>query len=217
MGIMAAMAGIQSFLKSVELYLKYLPWILLVIVSTIAFSGIKGCQKEREAKVQLQESATKLLRAEQDKHQEAEILATTRHQKELALSDSNIQALLDSLRIKNRQLNSMKQVNLSKTMTNTVVEYDTLYELLEVGYADLPESFTLKMDKCLTIHGEFTPNGLKVTGDRDIDIFDFNYTKRRNLWGAKWLPRIGKKEIYQTLVTSCGDTVTKNQKILFRE
>lgn len=215
--MLSLFASIQAFLKSVELYLKYLPWILLVVVSVVTVSGIKSCQKERDARIHSQEVFTKTLRSTQDKHQESEILATTKYQRDIALKDDQIASIMDSLKIKNRQIISLKSVGLGKTITKIVPEYDTLYELIEVGLHDYPESFSLKLDNCLTVSGKFTPQGLEVTGNRDIEIYDFNYTKRRNLFGLKWTPRLGRKEVYQTLVTNCGDTITHNQKITFRE
>ena len=144
-----------------------------------------------------------------DKHQQETILL----QKNMEVSDKLTKALMDSLEIKNKQLKSIKTVTINKTITKFITEYDTLYEFIEL--TNTPQNFSTKLDDCMTVRGRFTPDGLVLTGQRNIEILDFSYTKRRNLFKVKVLPRLGRKEHFQTLVTNCGDTVSKNTKLIF--
>jgi hypothetical protein len=61
------------------------------------------------------------------------------------------------------------------------------------------------------VNGEFTDTGLSITADRNMTIYDINYSRRKKFLGL----RVGKREYFQTLVTSCGDTVVQNKKITF--
>lgn len=192
-----------------DFVIKNFPWILSVALVIALVLSVRTCRKEKDIvndyKRINQSQANNLF----DKHQQETILM----QKNTAVTDSLTKALMDSLEIKNKQLKSIKTVTINKTVTKYITEYDTLYEFIELTQA--PLNFTTRLDDCMTVRGKFTPDGLVLTGDRSIEILDFSYTKRRKLFRVKILPRLGKKEYFQTLVTSCGDTVSSNTLLIF--
>lgn len=210
--MLASIATILSFFSGDNPMWKYLPWILVLVLSAVALGGIKSCSDARENVKTLRNSNTRTLKNLKDKNQEALYIAQTRAQKQEALTKDMLKTL-DSLSIKVNGLQSIKTIEVQKTVYDTVHQYDTIYKMLEG--TDIPKTFTRTPDSCITINGEFTPQGLQLKVKRNIKITDYSYYKRRDLWGVKALPKWGRKEFYQTLTTNCGDTVKNNQKIVF--
>lgn len=216
----------MSFLSIIEMVLglfdkdgfinKHLAWIVAILLGVVLFFSINRCQHERSERLQGEALQAMNLRAIEDKTQEMEVIAKTREEKLLAVKDAEINDILDSMDIKIKHLNSLKVITLTKVKSVLVPQYDTLYELIEASN-NIPDTFNIKIDECLKIRGVFTGGGLRVTGDRTITINDINYFKRRNLWGLERTPKWGKKEMYQTVVTNCGDTITRNKKITFNK
>lgn len=178
--------------------------------------SIRSCQSEREQRIKSQEVHEANVRAVKDKAHERKVVASNAYSRDLILKDSVISGLLDSLDIKDRQVKNLKRMSFRKQTEKLVTVYDTLYEFIEVNPV-MPTKVSVKHDNCLTIGLEFTPRGLKTTAKRNLDIIDINYYKRRPLFGWTWTPRIGRKQYYQTIVTSCGDTITNNEKIIFEK
>ena len=188
---------------------KNFPWILAAALLVALIFSVKTCRKEKDIVNDYKRINQSQVNNLFDKHQQETILLT----KNTVITDSLTKSLMDSLEIKNRQLKSIKTVTINKTVTKYITDYDTLYEFIELSQA--PTNFSTKLDDCMTVRGEFTPSGLVLTGKRSIEILDFNYAKRKKLWNVKILPRLGRKEHFQTLVTSCGDTVLNNTKLIF--
>lgn len=180
-------------------------WILVGVLGIVLFFLFKAFNNERSMRLEDQKVFAKNALHQIDSHYEEEIVARDKHTRELILKDSAIASILDSLKAK--KVNTIKVIEVQKEVQTTVTQYDTIYSMLspELRY------FSEKLDECLTVNGEFTDTGLSITADRNMTIYDINYSRRKKLLGL----RIGKREYFQTLVTSCGDTVVQNKKITF--
>lgn len=180
--------------------------------------------KEKAARKQLIADVAQNVKAARDTRQESILRITNKYDKQLALKDSLYTNIMEELDIKERQIRELKTISIGKVTEKLVTQYDTLYEFIEIN-SNIPLTFTAKHDECITVFGEFTPSGLKTSVKRDLTLVDISYYKRRPLFGLQFklfkkqitAPRIGRKEYYQTLITNCGDTVTKNQKITFEK
>lgn len=186
-------------------------WVIIAGLTIALILSVKSCTDQKETILRNESAFNKTLRHELDKAQEREVIARTVYAKKLALSDSILAASIDSLGVKMKQLNNVKVIELEKTVHDTVQKYDTIYKMLT---PDL-RTFTKEFDDCLTVKGEFRPDGLYMEADRSLKLYDINYTKRRKLFGWRIAPNWGRKEFYQTLVTNCNDTITENKKITF--
>lgn len=180
-------------------------WVLVGILGIVLFFLFKAFDRERSMRLEDQKVFAKNAMHQIDSHYEEEIVARDRHTRELVLRDSAIASILDSLKAK--KVNTIKVIEVQKEVQTLVTEYDTIFKILE------PElrTFTKKLDDCLTVDGEFTDTGLSLVANRNMTIYDINYSRRKKFLGL----RVGRREYFQTLVTSCGDTVVQNKKITF--
>lgn len=210
-GFLSVAGGVKTFFKDHKTGITV---VLIVLLGLLCYGFFhKWRQAERENKEFIVKQA-KNARAARDTRQQWEVTVRGNYEKKLALKDTIITNMMDSLDIKDRHVKRLERLAFGKSTTVTVTEYDTLYELIETTPV-VPKTFTVKHDNCVTLFGEFTKKGLKTTIERNIKVFDLSYTKRDRLFGWKWTPRIGKKQHYQTLITNCGDTIKQNQQINF--
>jgi hypothetical protein len=213
LGSISYLFGLFSAIKD---NIVAIQWVVIILLLVGVFLGVRSCEKGKQEIAQYEQATRSRISSIENSYQQEIILIKTRANRKAVLKDSSIAAIMDSLNIKDRQISELKKLKFGKVITKTITEYDTLYEFIELN-PTIPNKFTKELDNCLTVSGEFTPNGLVLRGDRNIEIHDISYFKRRNLFGLKFFPRIGKKEFYQTLVTNCGDTVTENKKIIFEK
>lgn len=180
-------------------------WVLVGILGIVLFFLFMAFNKERNMRLEDQKVFSKNALHQLDSHYEEEIIARDKQTRELILKDSTIASILDSLKAK--KVNTIKVIEVQKEVQTMVTKYDTIFSILT------PElrHFSEKLDDCLTVNGEFTDTGLSIIADRNMTIYDINYSRRKKLLGL----RIGRREYFQTLVTSCGDTVVQNKKITF--
>lgn len=209
-------APILGFISNLKENIVTVQWIVIIVLLVGVFLGVRGCSNNAESISQYETATRSRLSNIESSYQQEIILIKTRASRKAALKDSTLSSIMDSLDIKNGQISELKKIRFGKVITKVVTKYDTLYDFIELN-PSIPTAFTQVLDNCLTISGEFTPKGLVLTGDRNIEIHDISYFKRRNLFGLKFFPRIGKKEFYQTLITNCGDTVTENKKLIFEK
>tara|TARA_R110000868_G_scaffold23940_1_gene95326 strand:+ start:40 stop:693 length:654 start_codon:yes stop_codon:yes gene_type:complete len=212
MNIALILSAIKSFISNYEMYLKYLKVILIIVLVGVAFAAVQTCRMKEKDIVNLKKVQKTRINNINDSAQEETVNVDSRSDRNKILSDSIIQRLQVELDVKDKQIISLKRINFTKQVTKTLTEYDTLFEFIEV--TQTPQNFTERIDNCLTIRGSFAQDGLKLTAQRDITILDFNYKKKHRLFGIKFL-EWGVKEIRQTTVTSCGDTIKQNQKLVF--
>lgn len=207
----SAISGVLDFVKNHKRGLAVLGIVLLIVAFGILYKEYSEAKKELAG---FRKEAVINLRASRDASQAQILRVQTKYEKELSLQDSAIIKLKDSLDIKNKQVSNLRKIAFGKTTTKVITEYDTVYEFLEI-VGNVPNKFTVKHDDCITLSGEFTPDGLKTKIERNIEVYDLSYWQRKKLFGWTWTPRIGQKEYYQTLITNCGDTITNNEQITF--
>lgn len=207
----SAISGGLNFLKDHKRGLTILGILVLILCFGLLYNEYKQTKQDL---VELRKEAVINLRASRNASQKQVLRVQSAAEREIALRDSAILAYKDSLSIKDKQITQLRRMGFGKTTTKVITQYDTVYELLEV-VGNVPTRFKIDHDNCITLRGEFTPTGLKTSIERNISVFDISYWERRRLWGWAWTPRIGKKEYYQTLITNCGDTITKNEQITF--
>jgi len=201
-------AVISFFTNIKENFQSILAIIVVILLCACLFFYKQGSDRKEYIK-SLQEKARASERYLVDKSHEDQRIIQKSFIDDLAAKDSLLKKFLDDNKLKNKQIETLKKVKIQKTTEKIVTVYDTLYEFIELN--NLPKKTTIKHDNCLTTHIEFTDKGLKEKVDRTLEIYDFNYWKRNKILCLK----IGRKEFYQTLVTSCGDTITQNQKLTF--
>ena len=212
----AAIRGVSSILSVIKDNSRGIVIIAIILLSVLCYglySKWRDAVNKNKEYVELQAQNA---RASRDATQKWKVTVRGNYERELALQDSVIANLKDSLDIKDRQIIGLERIKFGKTTVKVVTEYDTLYEFIELD-PSIPNVFTVKHDDCITLHGWFTKNGLETKVIREFDLVDLTYQKRSRLFGWKWTPRIGKKQTFQTLITNCGDTIRNNQQITFEK
>jgi hypothetical protein len=206
------LSKILSFFSNFKENLVLYQWILIIVLIG-AVLGFKSCSDNKEeVLVEYQTSLRSTLKSQEDKHQEEILNVKHRRDQQVALLSEDINKAQEKLGIKDREINHWKTIALTRTTTDTITEYKTVYDFIEIN-PEVTKNFRRSTD-CYTIEGEFTEHGLELKTESHIAITDISYFKRRKFLK---LP-IGKKEYFQTLVTNCsGDTITKNQKIEFKK
>lgn len=207
----SAISGVLGFVKDHKRGLTIFGIVLLLGGVAILYKEYKEAQQQLK---QYREEVVINLRASRDASQAQLLRVQSKYERELTLQDSAIISLKDSLDIRDKQVTNLRKIAFSKTTKETVTEYVPVYEFIELD-PSIPNKFTVKHDDCITLSGEFTPEGLKTKVERNIEVYDLSYWQRKKLFGWTWTPRIGQKEYYQTLITNCGDTITNNEQITF--
>lgn len=124
----------------------------------------------------------------------------------LHLKNNKIKALLDSLKIKPKHVVEYKYIRTERVIHDTLWRY----ELMEIE--DYQQVFTI--DKpCFSASVDLTGENPVFDADVETEIYDINYVERRHLLGWKRMPKWGRKEWRQTLITCGGDTIRENYKI----
>ncbi len=173
---------------------------------TILLSGLAySCRKQIEAKNAFKAQNTALERTLDDKSQELLVTLTDAEMK-THLKDSTIKLLLDRLAIKPKEVISYKRVVSDRIVFDTITEV----ELVENFNFQTQYSF---FEDCFVADVDLSGKHPTIKAHIKNDFIDINYTKRRNLFNQRFFPKWGKKEVYQTLVSSCGDSIRINQKI----
>lgn len=215
--MLAALSAISSIKKVLSFLKEHRNGLFICGIIVALFFAWGAWSKYKEAKAELREfreDAVINLRASRNASEKQILRVQSAAEREIALRDSAILAYKDSLGIRDKQITKLRRMGFGKTTTKVITEYDTVYELLEVA-GNVPTRFVVDHDNCIKLKGEFTPEGLKTSIERNISVFDISYWERRRLFGWVWTPRLGKKQYYQTLITNCGDTITKNEQITF--
>lgn len=122
------------------------------------------------------------------------------------IKDERISKLLDSLKIKPKSIVSYKYIQTEKHIHDTL----TNIELFEAD--DYKQEFKYHT-KCLSFTFDTRFENPVIDLNIHQSIYDITHSVRRKWLGIKFAPRIGKKEIFQTLVDSCGNTIRSNYKL----
>ena len=174
---------------------------IAILLSGLAYS----CRKQIEAKNAFKAQNTALERTLDDKSQELLVTLTDAEMK-THLKDSTIKLLLNQLAVKPKQVISYKRIASDRVVHDTITEI----ELVEDFNFQTKYSF---FEDCFVADVDLSGKHPTIKAHIKNEFIDINYTQRRRLFGKEYLPRLGKKEVYQTLVSSCGDSLRINQKI----
>lgn len=176
---------------------------IILMLATLLFWGGR---KFIELKSQWNAQSSAIEKSLTDKNQELLVTLSDMDMRS-HLKDEEIVKLLDSLKLKPKNVISYKRIGAQRVIHDTLTEY----ELIEIG--DYQTRFEVE-DDCFTATIDLTGNNPIVNAQIETNLIDINYTKRRPLFNKEWLPNWGKKETFQTLISECsGDSITKNQKI----
>ena len=208
-GIVTSIIGFFSNLKDNIDLLKNIALVSLIVV---LFFSVRACNNNSKRVEQERRRSAQNEKSIVTKAYEHNQTIRKAFVKDAVKANRTLERLTDSLNIKNRQINYWKNIAFSSKKTDTIEKYKEVYEFIELT-PKFDKQFEKKFDECLTVRGEFTPQGLKIQADKSMEIIDLNYSIRRKLWGVSIFPRWGRKEVYQTLITSCNDTIVKNQRI----
>jgi len=121
----------------------------------------------------------------------------------------DLQVLRDSLAVKPKQIIKYQYIKSVKKIIDTIEIHDTIVNSVPYFTANYN-------DKC--VDATFIWKNGDTAGIFDInvetDIYVADYWKRKDLWGKKWLPRWGSKEVFIDVVNNCGnDTIITNRRI----
>lgn len=183
------------------------------IAAAIIFFLWKGLQSERQENKRVTNNF-EVLQTERDSAQaKIKALELTKSEfKEYYLDKED--SLLKELKIKPKEILSIQYIKtIDKDTILVPITSDSLFNgdsLLSVKH----RSFT-KIG-CSIV--SFTWNNIEPTGKFDYelrtDIKIIEHTERKKLFGKKWLPRWGRKEIFIQVIDGCNDSVIiENRKI----
>jgi hypothetical protein len=180
-----------------------------MVYTAIAISLLlETCRKNVLLEKEITEQSGSVMKNLKDKSSEL-LVQVDKAQLREAIKDARMTRLLDSLKIKPREVLSYKYIKTERTIT------DTLFEFELVECEDYPKVFVFN-EKCFSATVDLTGGNPFIKANITNEIYDINSFKRKRLFNLKFTPRIGKKEFYQTLVSPCGDTIKNNQKIVYR-
>ena len=197
------METIALFMKVIE-FLRSKLFLYLSII-TLILIVIFFWKSNRDMKADFELVSNSTQSHLEDKKNELMQKLTKRDMK-LHLQEEKIDSLLKSVDVKPKQVIRYKYINLDRTLYDTLF----LYELLEIN--DYRRKFLFE-ERCFTAEVDLSGSNPTIKADIKTSLYDINYKERRNLWGKKWLPRWGKNQIRQTLISDCGDTIRENYLI----
>ncbi len=181
---------------------KWTWFALLITIIVVLFGMYRSAMKESERL----EGNAEAVRAQNQRTIKAEKLKVAEMEEFYA---DDLQVLRDSLRVKPKNIIKFQYIKSVREIRDTVKIHDTIVK-------GVPYFTANYNDKCVKASFLWVNGDSSGTFNVDVttDLYIVDRWERERLFGAKFLPRWGKKEIFVDVINMCSsDSIITNRRI----